>query len=135
MELIVRREPDEAATPGRMYVGDPAGPALSFTLEDVVRPAGIKVAGDTAIPAGRYQVVLSYSPHFKMVTPEILHVPGFTSIRIHGGNRTTDTLGCVLVGKRRFGNLIYDCATILQTLIGLIRHALVAGELVHITIS
>ena len=46
-----------------------------------------KVAGKTAIPTGRYRVVMSYN------------VPHFTGIMIHTGNSVDDTRGCILVGK------------------------------------
>lgn len=67
-------------------------------LEDRVRPDGQKVYGQTAIPAGKYQVKLTYSPKFKKVLPEILNVPMFTGIRIHPGNSAKDTEGCLIPG-------------------------------------
>lgn len=72
------------------------------TLEDTVRDLkseADKVYGQTAIPAGRYKVVMSMSPRFKRVLPEILNVPYFTGIRIHRGNAAKDTEGCILPGK------------------------------------
>lgn len=50
------------------------------------------------IPAGTYFAALQHSPHFGMVTPHILDVPGFVDIEIHPGNYWTDTLACTLVG-------------------------------------
>lgn len=71
---------------------------LCDTLEDRVRPEGEKIYGKTAIPEGTYEMVLSYSPRFKKILPEILNVPNFTGIRIHCGNSSADSSGCVLVG-------------------------------------
>lgn len=71
---------------------------LCDTLEDIVRPEGEKIYGKTAIPEGTYEMVLSYSPRFKKILPEILNVPNFTGIRIHCGNSSADSSGCVLVG-------------------------------------
>lgn len=69
-----------------------------FTLEDPVRD-GPKIPGDTAIPAGRYEVICNYSNRFGRLLPMIMNVPGFSGVRIHLGNRPNDTEGCILVGK------------------------------------
>jgi len=55
-------------------------------------------AGHPCIPCGVFQVKLTMSPHLGYVTPEILDVPGRTSIRMHKGNKPEDSLGCTLVG-------------------------------------
>lgn len=79
------------------------------TLEDTVRslPSTCsgnkceckeKIHGETAIPAGKYKVILSYSPKFKRVLPLLLNVPHFEGIRIHSGNIPEHTEGCILVG-------------------------------------
>lgn len=84
-----------SATIGELYVD---GEHIADTLEDRVRPEGEKIYGKTAIPEGTYEMVLSYSPRFKKILPEILNVPNFTGIRIHCGNSSADSSGCVLVG-------------------------------------
>ena len=63
--------------------------------EDLTR----KVNGKTAIPKGRYEVILSMSNRFKKVLPEVLNVPGFAGIRIHSGNSSVDTEGCIILGS------------------------------------
>jgi hypothetical protein len=68
----------------------------SMLLEDIVRE---KIYGKTAIPAGRYQVLITHSTRFKRLLPVLLNVPGFSGIRIHPGNRNVDTAGCLLPGK------------------------------------
>jgi hypothetical protein len=105
MTLRLIREPSRAlATLGSLYVD---GVWQCWTLEDQIREVPDqpvlhwKVAGETAIRSGRYRVVLSRSNRFGYVTPEVLHVEGFTGIRIHPGNRRIDSLGCILVGRDR----------------------------------
>jgi hypothetical protein len=48
------------------------------------------------IPAGTYRVRKTYSPHLKAVTPELLDVPGRSSVRIHWGSYVENSEGCVL---------------------------------------
>lgn len=50
-----------------------------------------------AIPAGRYEVRVTYSPRFKKPLPLLIAVPGFEGIRIHGGTKAEHTEGCVCV--------------------------------------
>lgn len=98
-------------TIGELYVD---GEKVCDTLEDVVRPlpkdcpntskgeackCKEKKYGETAVPAGTYPVILSYSQRFKKVMPELLNVPHFLGIRIHSGNKVEDSEGCILVGE------------------------------------
>lgn len=81
---------------------------LAFTLEDEFRKE--KVAGETRIPAGRYEIkfreVLSpMTQRYRERFPwfhwhlELQNVPGFTNVYIHVGNREDDTDGCIVVGS------------------------------------
>lgn len=82
-------------------------PALPIcqTLEDEYREIAAdgsgKIKGKTAIPPGRYRLILSMSNRFKKVMPELVNVPHFLGIRIHTGNTAADSDGCILVGTRR----------------------------------
>jgi hypothetical protein len=84
-----------SATIGELLINDKH---LCDTLEDRVRPEGEKVYGKTAIPEGKYEIELTHSPRFKKILPEILNVPNFSGIRIHTGNSSKDTEGCIIVG-------------------------------------
>ena len=78
-----------------------------WTLEDVDRyleeKPDAKVAGATAIPRGTYNVIIDFSNRFQKPLPHVLDVPGFAGIRIHPGNKSADTEGCILVGGKPTG--------------------------------
>lgn len=98
--LLARRGYSDEATEGDLFdMTDPEAPEfLCYTLEDPVREPGVKIPGKTAIPEGRYRVVLTLSPRFGEWVPLLLDVPMFVGIRIHWGNSAKDTEGCILVG-------------------------------------
>ena len=114
MELLLKRiYKGNKYTIGKLYID---GEWFCDTIEDVVRnlpkdcpytPKGRnckceeKVYGETAIPAGTYKVILSYSNRFKRILPEILNVPHFLGIRIHRGNTEQDSAGCIIVGENK----------------------------------
>jgi hypothetical protein len=85
-------------TIGKLFINDEY---ICDTLEDVVRSEGAKVYGETAIPYGTYEIVLTMSPRFKKVLPLLLNVPNFEGVRIHTGNTERDTEGCILVGYNK----------------------------------
>lgn len=96
---LVRNKGTAGFTEGKMYID---GVFECFTVEDADRgleAGGKKVQDKTAIPRGTYKVIMSMSPRFKKVLPEVLNVPGFTGVRIHAGNNSRDTEGCIIVGS------------------------------------
>lgn len=90
-----------------------------FTLEDI--PRTFKIPGKTAIPAGTYDIELTYSPRFKCTLPLLKNVKGFEGIRIHAGNRAEDTEGCILVGAIKGAEVIYNSRVALSKLLGKMR--------------
>lgn len=122
------------ATIGELWVNDSH---LCDTLEDRVRPEGEKVYGKTAIPEGTYEVKLTYSPRFKKILPEILNVPNFSGIRMHKGNQSSETEGCVLVGTwdGKKEDWISDSRKAFDELMSLLQEATDKKEPITITIK
>jgi len=98
-----------------------------------------KVKGRSAIPEGRYAVVISYSPKFKQWLPILLGGPEFNrkwqGIRIHAGNCSEDTEGCILVGKNKLVGQVVDSRIWLHRLKQKIVEAKDKGEAVWLTIK
>lgn len=129
---LVRDSHELTCTLGQLWVD---GVYECETLEDVTRPEGTKVYGQTAIPYGMYDVVIDYSPRFKVDMPRLLNVPGFEGIRIHTGNTDVDTLGCILVGRARRGEALIDSRVAYNRLFDKLVRARNAGERVVISIE
>lgn len=150
MELLLRSRPSvKDTTLGRLYVvTEPAEHFIMHTLEDRVREVpGVpvetwKLVERTAIPSGRYEIVLEDSPKFGLDTMTLKDVPGFSYIRIHGGNDDADTEGCILVGDAVIEDAEGDGGNIapgssrpaLRRLKDQVRTAIARGEQVWITV-
>lgn len=92
---VVRYEYLPDRTLGIVYIDDKI---FSHSLEDKVRPDGVKVYGETAIPEGTYEVTIEpFRGDTDKMYPHLQNVPMFEGICIHGGNKPEDTLGCILV--------------------------------------
>lgn len=93
-----------------------------------------KVYGKTAIPAGTYKVIITYSNRFKRDLPLLVGVPGFDGIRIHSGNTDEDTHGCLLIGKNTEKGKVTESKVYTENLITKIKTALDKKETVTIEI-
>ena len=80
------------------------------TLEDEIRPDGVKVYGETAIPAGKYELILTISNRFGRLMPLLVNVEGFRGVRLHGGNTSKDSHGCPLIAFNTDGVKIWGSA-------------------------
>ena len=138
MELTLKRIlMEKTYTMGRLYVNSELFcDALELSRRDI-GPGGTerKVTGRTAIPEGRYPVVITYSDSLYGWYPLLLHVPQFTGIRIHAGNTVEQTRGCILVGYSPKPGILIDSRLWLHRLKKRITEAKGHGEGVWITIS
>lgn len=106
-----------------------------YVLEDVVRPRGVKVFGETAIPAGTYNVVITFSNRFQRDMPLLEHVPNFDGIRIHPGNTAADTHGCLLVGRKMGPDMVMESQLAYKALFPKLQQALGKGDKISLTIG
>ena len=152
MELILERiAKRKAYTIGRLSILEKVideystGTAEKYfcdTLEPTWRDyanGAYKVKGRSAIPEGRYAVVISYSPKLKQWLPLLLGDADFNrkwqGIRIHAGNTAKDTEGCILVGRNREVGEVLDSRIWLHRLKQKIVEAKDRGEAVWLTVK
>lgn len=151
MELILTRiAKRKTYTIGRLcirkqvadeYLTGTADEYFCDTLEPTWRDyknGAYKIKGKSAIPEGRYAVVISFSPKFKQWLPILLGNEAFkkqwSGIRIHAGNTAKDTEGCILVGENREVGKVLDSRKWLYKLKKRIVEAKDRGEAVWLTI-
>ena len=152
MELVLTRiAKRKTYTIGRLAIVEPVlDEYLAGTKEvyfcDTLEPTwrdyehgAYKVKGRSAIPEGRYAVVISFSPKFKAWLPILLGGPEFNrkwqGIRIHAGNCSEDTEGCILVGKNREVGKVLDSRIWVHRLKQKIVEAKGRGEPVWLTVK
>jgi len=139
MELRLRRlYPKETYTIDRFYVN---GKSFCDVLEDPVRDLNKdgdlddegegKIPGNTAIPYGTYNVILSMSPKFRRVLPLLLGVPHFTGIRIHAGTKSD---GCLVIGENKIPGGVINGKKYETKLIQLMLDAIYNNESIRIII-
>lgn len=143
MEIQVNRiARKDGYTIGRMSLN---GEYFCDTLEDTDRGLkdtmqvnevlAKKIKAQTAIPAGKYDVILTFSPRFKRVLPLLLNVKGFEGIRIHAGNTAEkDTEGCLLVGENKEKGKVINSRATLEKLMSVLLECEKRKEKISITI-
>ena len=95
--VVFRQLIGPQTTLGQCYLN---GEYMGYTCEDTLRPDRIKLKHETAIEEGMYYGQKFTSKTFGKCLA-IDDVPGFTYIRMHGGNSHGDTSGCILLGTKR----------------------------------
>ena len=115
MKLILTRHARRADyTIGRLE--DENGKKICDTLEPIWRNydgGEMKIPRKSAIPEGSYRVVVTKSRRFQKYLPLLVGVPGFEGVRIHAGNTSRDTEGCILVGQNlQIGKVLWSRITL-----------------------
>ena len=115
MKLILTRHARRVDyTIGRLE--DENGMKISDTLEPTWRDykgVELKIPKKSAIPEGSYRVVVTKSRRFQKYLPLLVGVPGFEGVRIHAGNTSRDTEGCILVGQNiQVGKVLWSRITL-----------------------
>jgi hypothetical protein len=93
-----------------------------------------KIIGKTAIPTGRYRILITRSRRFGRWLPLLLNVKGFEGIRIHAGNKPEDTRGCILLGFNRRKGYVLDSTRCVLTLVKMMTEAIAKGEKVFMEV-
>ena len=147
MELVLKRiAKKKGYTIGKLYVKQPIideylrGEKFIYicdTLEPQWRDyakGARKIKGKSAIPEGRYPIVITFSPTFKKWLPLLVNVPRFSGIRIHAGNTAKDTQGCILVGLNLKKGMVLNSRKYVEIIKSKIVEAKNKGEAVWIEV-
>jgi hypothetical protein len=125
---VVREVFTDKSTIGSLYLNDKF---FCYTLEDKDRGLdqsqsliiiqAKKLFGITAIPYGKYPLIVNKSPKFGRLLPRLQGIKGFDGVLIHRGNSAEHSHGCILVGYKKGTDCIMestkaeaDLITILQ---------------------
>lgn len=139
---IERQPPFPEATLGAMLVD---GRPLLFTREDPLRGDHVFVAGQTALPAGLYNLRFEWSRRFAMDLPLLVSTEPTVERRrgtnrlgmfIHPGEEWGPDLGGeILLGLTLDGTAVRQTVLAYQNLHTIIRAALDRGEAIEVEIN
>ena len=145
LSIVERIDDEYLAGSKEAYLCDTLEPPVvemktTVSMESVLRsPVKAQKLKPFAIPEGRYSVVITWSPKFKMWLPVLLGGPDFNhlfkGIRIHMGNTVADTAGCILVGRNQIVGRLLESRKWLYELKQLIVAAKARNEPVWLTIK
>ena len=153
MKLILKRiYTCNYYTIGHLYVD---GSYICDTIEDTDRMLdnnmpmeqilSIKVKNETAIPTGRYKVLMnvvspkySKSDYYMRIcngkVPRLESVPGFSGILIHKGNTAKDSSGCLLVGYNTVKGMVTNSQRAFENLYHKLKIAYDIGQIIYIDV-
>lgn len=94
-----------------------------------------KVYSETAIPAGTYKVIVTMSNKFGRELPLLVNVPHFLGIRIHRGNTSKDSSGCIIVGENKVKGTVINSTKYEIDITKKIKEAIANGENVEIIVK
>jgi len=120
------------------------GNFFCFTLEDPHQDR--KIAGNTRIPSGFYEVKLreeitplteKYQKKYPYFTRhiQICDVPQFRHVYFHIGNKAEHSQGCVLLGKSITTDFVGNSAKTFERFYKKIQRLLLAEEKVYVAIT
>ena len=145
LSFIERVNDEYLAGEREVYFCDTLEPPMvemktTMSQEEVLRsPVKTQSMKPFAIPEGRYAVVVTWSPKFKMYLPLLVGDQVFNGlfqgIRIHAGNTAKDTRGCILVGRNQIVGRLLESRKWLYELKQKIVEAKDKGEAVWLTVK
>ena len=151
--LLDRKYRKETYTIGNLYVDGEwfcntledkdRGLKSSMSLEEINK---IKVYAETAIPTGRYKVIMDvvspkynkvkwYKDNFGGRMPRLENVKGFSGILIHPGTTAVDSAGCIIVGFNKIKGNVLDSRATFQKLWKKLEDAHKRKETIYLTIE
>jgi len=118
VNIVTYRDYKNHHTDGEVFID---GEHFCHSLEDIGRPHGVKIPGETCIPEAAYNVAITRSTRWHKDMMLLYNCDDgcirlgdteYSGIRPHGGNTIADTHGCPLVAYNSDGKgRIWDRAS------------------------